>query len=116
MADRMPDQALFERLLPYAVAFGAVQQWTRAFDGIQLQPPQWVDGYMGDTLWLSSFVGDAQTAQSAWEGAVSHTDSGSGFSSGDSGFGGGWSDSGGGFDSGGSSGDGGGGGGGGDSW
>lgn len=115
MVDRMPDQALFELLLPYAVAFGAVQQWTRAFDGIDLQPPAWVDGYVGDTLWLHTFAHDAETAQSAWEGAVSHFDSGSGFSSGDSGFGGGWSDGGGGFDGGGSAGDGGGGGGG-DSW
>jgi hypothetical protein len=130
MANRMPDQALFEELLPYAVAFDAVQQWTKAFEGINLQPPDWYYGYDGtDMLWTYLLMNDLMTlpqdyGQAVSAGPPSSFGSGGGFSDGDSGFGGGFSggsdsgsswDSGGSFDSGGSV-DSGGGGGGGDSW
>lgn len=129
IANREPDQALFERLLPYAIAFGLVKKWVGAFEGINLVTPDW---YASDavTSWLiyDSFAnslnnmthdfGDAAHGQQTFDSS-----SDSLFSSGSSGFGssgsGGWdsgggSDGGGGFDSGASSGDGGGGGGGGD--
>lgn len=31
----------FEKLLPYAMAFGIVDKWTKAFDGIIKKPPDW---------------------------------------------------------------------------
>jgi hypothetical protein len=131
----MPDQAMFEELLPYAVAFDAVQQWTQAFAGLDLQPPDWYSGYDGyggmDYLWTSLLLNDLMSMNQDYGHAVSEPPiptsygSGGGFSDGgsgcgDGGFSGGDSsgsswDSGGSFDSGGSS-DSGGGGGGGDSW
>lgn len=43
--DRMKFQEqnniLFEKLLPYAMAFGIIDKWTRAFDGILSKPPSW---------------------------------------------------------------------------
>jgi uncharacterized membrane protein YgcG len=122
MADKMPDQALFERLLPYAIAFDAVKQWTQAFRGIDIQMPDWYEAPMGsDSMWTYMLMNDLDNFGNDYGDAMSYTppvtsfDSGGDFSSGDSGFGGSWSDSGGGFDGGFSSG-GGGGGGGGDSW
>ena len=35
------DPAYFDKTLPYAVAFGEVKHWTRQFDGLLAQPPQW---------------------------------------------------------------------------
>ncbi|MEZ0325106.1 MAG: DUF2207 domain-containing protein, partial [Fimbriimonas sp.] len=124
MADRDPDQSLFERLLPYAIAFDAVQQWTKAFEGIDLQMPDWYDAPMGnDMFWTYMLLNDLTSFGNDYGDAMSFTaptsgfESGGLFSSGESGFGdSGWSDSGGGgFDGGFSGGDGGGGGGG-DSW
>ncbi|MCO5297650.1 MAG: DUF2207 domain-containing protein [Fimbriimonadaceae bacterium] len=117
LVDRVPDQALFEELLPFAIAFGLVDVWTRAFDGIGLRQPGW---YVGpyDGYWTATLMSDLTTFQDTWSSAIAPVTSygsGSGFSSGDSGFGGGWSGGGGGFSGGGSSGGGGGGGGGG-SW
>ena len=34
-------QSVFERLLPYAVAFGLTTRWARAFEGLYTQPPDW---------------------------------------------------------------------------
>jgi hypothetical protein len=139
MANRMPDQAMFEQLLPYAVAFGAVKQWTDAFSGLDIAPPEWFYGYNAygatDMLWtfllvdsLTNFgnvYSDAMTYHDPPSGPFSDFGTGGGFSSGDSGFGssdgsggfdfGGFDSGSGGFDGGGSVGDGGGGGGG-DSW
>lgn len=43
--DRMKFQEnhkiLFEKLLPYAMAFGLVKKWAAAFDGILATPPKW---------------------------------------------------------------------------
>lgn len=117
LVERVPDQALFEELLPFAIAFGLVDAWTRAFEGISLSQPAWYVG-PNDGVWAGLLVSDLATFQDSWSSAIAPTTSygsGSGFSSGDSGFGGGWSSGGGGFSGGGSSGGGGGGGGGG-SW
>lgn len=123
MVERMPDQALFETILPYAVAFNLVKQWTQAFEGIDLQMPDWYDtGGMGyGNFWTGMLIADLLDFDHSYGSAVSYSppttsfDSGGGFSSGDSGFGGSWDSGGGGFDGGFSGGDGGGGGGG-DSW
>ena len=44
---RINDPALFERCLPYALAFGVADQWARAFEGIYTQPPSWYAGRWG---------------------------------------------------------------------
>ncbi len=49
--DRMKFQEknniLFEKLLPYAMAFGLISKWTRAFEGIIQNPPDWYSPYGG---------------------------------------------------------------------
>jgi uncharacterized membrane protein YgcG len=125
MSETMPAQALYERLLPYALVFGFVEQWARAFEGMQLEPPEWFEGSTGYDYWTAHQINNLLIHDHAWRQAVvppapSSSDSswtsgssssygtGSSYSSGDSGF----SSS---SDSGSSSGSGGGGGGG-DSW
>ncbi len=128
-------QDLYERLLPYAIAFGMGAAWTRHFEGLAVRPPQWYEpgepGLLETGSLLNLFDRDLDRSESFWAAAQyqprpqsSWTDfGGSSFGSGDSvfdnfgssggsSFGGGSSDGGGG---GGSVG-GGGGGGGGDSW
>lgn len=105
------NQALYDKLLPYAVLFDGVQEWTKAFQGIDLVQPDW---YVGSSTgyWVGDFMQDTTNSTSNWAtspdwSTSSYGNSSTGWSSGDSGF----SDSGGGGGS-----DGGGGGGGGDSW
>lgn len=102
--DRMKFQEdnkiLFEKLLPYAMAFGLVKKWTKAFEGIYKNPPGW---YSSTTPWsnrpftmmylsdhLNSF-GKSTTSnivsRPGGNGGSGSWSGGSGFSSG--GFGGG---------------------------
>lgn len=99
------NQALYDRLLPYAIMFNAVKQWTQAFDGIDLTPPDWYIGYDPTAgYWYDQFAYDSGGFHDSFSPSPTTTyGSGGDFSSGDSGFSGGGSD-------------GGGGGGGGDSW
>lgn len=114
-AKHHPTSAMYEKLLPYAIGFGLVQEWSKAFAGIDLEQPAWIDSGSDAFLWYWMFSDGWGSIDNDWGSAVSSP----AWSSGDSGFGGGFSsgggfDGGGGFDSGGSVGDGGGGGGGGD--
>ena len=90
----------FEELLPYAMAFGLTEVWTRAFEGLLTRPPNWYDGrfptfapyYLG---WrLSAFHYAARTAATTaprssrgWSGGSGF--GGGGFSGGGMGGGGG---------------------------
>jgi hypothetical protein len=44
----MPSVDLFERYLPYAIAFGIENSWAPAFEGIYSTAPKWYAGAMGD--------------------------------------------------------------------
>lgn len=111
--DRMKDLPLeaFERLLPYAIAFGIHDRWIGAFAHLFEQNPEW---YQSDAAWGPSVFGnridrlDRDVSRNMYSGPRPAQTSGG--SSG--GWGGGWS-GGSGFSSGGSSGGGFGGGGGG---
>lgn len=46
--DAMPSVELFERYLPYAIAFGVQNSWARAFEGIYGKAPAWYSGPMGE--------------------------------------------------------------------
>ena len=46
--DTMPSVELFERYLPYAIAFGVQASWARAFENIYVAAPNWYSGPMGD--------------------------------------------------------------------
>jgi uncharacterized membrane protein len=87
---------MFEKFLPFAMAFGVEKNWSKAFQGIYTQPPSWYQGGFGPTFYPVSFVNDLNTMSSA----AGSTFASAPRSSGGSGFGGGGS-SGGGFGGGG---------------
>ena len=94
---------MFEKFLPFAMALGVEKNWSKAFQGIYSQPPQWYQGSsFGPTFYPSSFVSSLGSMSSQAGDIMSSAPT----SSGSSGFGGGGG-------GGGSSGGGGGGGGGG---
>jgi len=83
---------MFERYLPYAMAFGVEKKWAKAFEGIYLEPPTWYAGssiHAFNASTFSSRLSDmSQRAGSAMSSSP-RTSSGSGFSGGSSGGGGG---------------------------
>ncbi len=55
-ADRLKFQEkenIFEKLLPYAMALGIADKWTKAFDGIYKTPPSWYQS--NDPMFMSHF-------------------------------------------------------------
>ena len=44
----MPSVELFERYLPYAIAFGVQNSWARAFENVYVKAPDWYTGPIGD--------------------------------------------------------------------
>jgi len=46
--DTSPSVELFERYLPYAIAFGVQNSWARAFEGVYNKSPTWYSGPMGE--------------------------------------------------------------------
>lgn len=94
--------ALFEKLLPYAIALGVEKQWATRFESMYTQPPQW---YVADTAGnfsLAFFVSNVHTFHSSVSASVSHGAPKGSSASGSSGFGGGFSGGGGGGGGGGS--------------
>jgi uncharacterized membrane protein len=92
---------MFEKFLPYAMALGVEKNWSKAFQGIYTQPPQWYQGgSYGPSFYPYMFVNNLN-AMSVQAGSVMtsapRSSGGSGF--GDGGGGGGFS--GGGFGGGG---------------
>jgi uncharacterized membrane protein YgcG len=83
---------LFERYLPYAMAFGVEGKWARGFEGIYREPPRWYVGtnpmgfnatrFSTQLSTMSSHVGSTLVS-------APRTSGGSGFSGGSSGGGGG---------------------------
>ena len=103
-------QDTFSKFLPYAIAFGIAEEWTKKFaelaaQGYKVAEPNWMTGYTMGSFWALSngFTGTISQFSSLASAAVSAPTPGS---SGSSGFGGG---GGGGFSGGGGGGGGGGG-------
>jgi uncharacterized membrane protein YgcG len=78
-------QMLFEKLLPFAIAFGVEENWVNRFKDLNLQEPDWYHGYysggykpMYFAHSLNSSVNSISTAATP---EVSSTGSSSGFSS-----------------------------------
>ena len=46
MSQWAEEQNVFTRYLPYAIVFGCTEKWAKAFEGLQLMPP--------DTTWYLS--------------------------------------------------------------
>jgi uncharacterized membrane protein YgcG len=93
---------MFEKFLPFAMALGVEKNWSRAFQGILKEPPQWYSGSSyGPNFYPMNFVSDINYMSSMASSAMTsapRSSSGSGFSGGDGGGGG---SSGGGFGGGG---------------
>jgi len=80
-------QGIFEKMLPYAVAFGVVDKWSAAFENENVQRPDWYEGrawrdgrfssrdFSGSLTAMRSSIGSAVNA------APASSTSGSGFSS-----------------------------------
>jgi uncharacterized membrane protein len=92
----------FEKLLPYAVAFGVEKVWAGRFKDIKLHNPDWYQSYDNRAFTTAYFLGSMNSSFSNFRTSATPTRSSSGFSSG--------------FSSGGGFSGGGGGGGGGGSW
>jgi len=83
---------MFERFLPYAMAFGVEKKWASAFKDIYMEAPSWYAGSGIHAFNASSFSSRLSAMSSRAESVMSsspRTSSGSGFSGGSSGGGGG---------------------------
>ena len=84
---------MFERFLPFAMAFGVADKWARAFENIYREPPTWYSGGSGqfNTINFASSIGDmsSATASSMSSSPGSSGSGGGGSSGGGSGGGGG---------------------------
>jgi len=87
---------MFEKFLPFAMAFGVEKNWSEAFDGIMTQPPGWYRGGTGPIFYPVNFTNNLNSMSSRASSVMASAPR----SSGGSGFGGGGS-SGGGFGGGG---------------
>ena len=97
--ERMGDKDLFSKFLPYAIALNVVDNWSRAFEGIYQESPQWYVSHTGlRSFSPSRFSHAISSATSGLASAMFSAPRGSGVSGG-GGFGGG--SSGGGFGGGG---------------
>lgn len=91
---------LFDRYLPYAMAFSVEKQWARAFEGIYTQSPKWYTGSSGTSFSVghfSSSLGAMTSKASSTLSSSPRSSSGSGFGGGGSSGGGGGGGGGGGF-------------------
>lgn len=83
---------LFDRFLPYAMAFGVEKKWAKAFEGIYREPPTWYAGPSGPHFSPNRFAGQLAgftTRAGSTMASSPRSSSGSGFSGGSSGGGGG---------------------------
>jgi uncharacterized membrane protein len=91
---------MFEKFLPFAMALGVEKNWSKAFQGIMTQPPQWYRGSYGPNFYPVMFTSDLSTMSTRASDVLAsapRSSGGSGFSS----DGGGGGFSGGGFGGGG---------------
>lgn len=83
-------QMFFEKLLPFAVAFGVEKIWAKRFEEFNLKEPSWYKGYPGshfNSVFLASSLSDSYRSFSS--SSTPPSSSSSGFSGGSSGGGGG---------------------------
>jgi uncharacterized membrane protein len=78
---------MFERYLPYAMAFDVADKWAKAFEDIYREPPQWYSGGSGHFS-ASSFSHSIGSMSSAAASSMSSSPSSSGSGGGGSSGGG----------------------------
>ncbi|OGG01391.1 hypothetical protein A2Z33_02515 [Candidatus Gottesmanbacteria bacterium RBG_16_52_11] len=79
------NQLFFEKLLPYAVAFGVERIWAERFSDITMQPPEWYRGYSWRSYNSMALTDSLRSSLGSVVRAATPTSSSSGFSSGFSG-------------------------------
>lgn len=85
-------EKLFEKYLPYAIAFGVAGLWAKAFSGIATAAPSWYTGYYAANWSTTNFAsGLSNNFSNSLSAITTASSSSSGFSGGGSGggFGGG---------------------------
>ena len=83
---------MFERFLPFAMAFKVEKRWAKAFEDMYTEPPRWYSGYGGGHFYASSLTRDLSAMSVAASSTMTSSPSGSsggGSSGGGSGGGGG---------------------------
>ena len=93
-------QVLFEKFLPYAIAFGVEKVWMKRFKDINLKQPDWYTSYRSGSFTPALMLDNMQSSFKSFNSAATPTRSSTGHSSGFSG--GGFSGGGGGGGGGGS--------------
>jgi uncharacterized membrane protein len=81
---------MFERFLPFAMAFGVERKWAKAFQDIYREPPTWYVGTTSGPFDLNGFssrLGDLSSRASESMSSSPRSSGGSGFSGGSSGGG-----------------------------
>jgi hypothetical protein len=69
---------MFEKYLPYAMAFKVEERWANAFEDMFQEPPGWYSGYNGTGFRASSFARDMNAMSVAAGSTMSSSPSGSG--------------------------------------
>lgn len=80
-------QMMFEKLLPYAIAFGVEKIWAKRFKDLALTPPDWYEGDNANLLSTVMITSALNNSLTSFRSAATPTSSSSGFSSGFSGGG-----------------------------
>ncbi len=78
-------QMFFEKLLPYAIAFGVEKVWFKRFESVDLKQPDWYSGYYGTNFNTAVFASSLHSSMNTLTSAAKPETSSSGFSSGMSG-------------------------------
>lgn len=93
LAFQAKNQMMFEKLLPFAIAFGVEKIWADRFKDIALTPPEWYVSHHHGVFNSQSFTRGLSSSMSSFKSAAtpvsSSTGHSSGFSGGSSGGGGG---------------------------
>ena len=79
------EQLFFEKLLPYAIAFGVEKVWADRFKDIKLTSPDWYQGYDNRAFTAGYLLSSMNSSYSSFRSVATPTSSSSGFSSGFSG-------------------------------
>ncbi|MDE6385803.1 MAG: DUF2207 domain-containing protein [Eubacterium sp.] len=83
-------------ILPYAYVLGVSDKWTKNFESIALEPPQWYGGTVFDRMIFWHFMNSTYNSAAASMTSAPQSSSGGSFSGGGGGFSGGGSGGGGG--------------------
>lgn len=78
-------QMMFEKLLPYAIAFGVEKIWAKRFADIKMEQPSWNRTYRSGVFSSVLLTRSLNQSFSSFRSAATPTSSSSGFSSGSSG-------------------------------